>query len=283
MNIHKQGSVFALMARNPWLTPALAFLFFGSLLPACQSGPPNLDLSGAPSPEALLDNLRKQAQTRQNLRALGRVTANTPEGRIRLRTVVLAERPGRFRFETLTPFEVPIDVMTSDGEQLWYLHESRLYTGPATAENVALLLPLPMRAPEVVDTLLGGAPVSERFVPVRVESDPTRWILVLLNSSPTGPEGLTLWIEPDRLRVTRAQLKNRDDIITDVRFDRFETFQDQGPELATSLEIKFPKAKSEVRLRLTETETDVPLNPALFRIDPPAGSSASPLTELTTP
>lgn len=59
--------------------------------------------------------------------------------------------------------------MTSDGERLWLLSRGSAREGPATPENMARLVPIPLRASELVDVLLGGVPISDRYKPVRVE------------------------------------------------------------------------------------------------------------------
>lgn len=239
------------------------------------TGPRGPDVSDRPTPSELLDSVRRQGEGRSNLRAMGRVTANGPDGRVRLRTVLLAERPGRFRFETLTPFEQPIDVMTSDGERLWYLHEGRLFEGPATPDQVARLLPLPMSPAEVVETLLGGAPVSERFEPDTLETSDEGWWLHL--RGPDGAQGRLL-VEPGRLRVLEAHLHDRlGQLVTKVRFDRFEPGKDGGPSVPTSIEVEVPPRELEVRIRLTEFETGVKLDPSLFVIEPPPGVAPEPL------
>lgn len=250
---------------------------FAVLLVGCHpaSGPRSADLGDLPEPAALLASLRRQADGRTNLRALGRVTARGPDGRIRLRAVLVAERPGRFRFETLTPFEQPIDVMTSDGARLWFLHEGRLYEGEATPDNVARLLPLPMTPPEVVETLLGGVPVSGRFEPVRVEPTDDGWWLRL--EGPGGEQGRLL-IEPSRLRVLEARLSDSaGKPLTRVEFDRFAPGTDGGPSVATSIEVRIPPRELEVRIRFTDVETGVDLPSGLFVIDPPPGVRPEPL------
>ena len=227
-----------------------------------------------PEPAALLASLRRQGEGRTNLRAMGRVTALGPDGRVRLRTVLVAERPRSFRFETLTPFEQPIDVMTSDGERLWLLRDGRLFEGPATPENVARLLPLPMRPAEVVETLLGGVPVSDRFAPERVEPVDAGWRLHL--RAPNGDRGVLL-IEPRRRRVLEAELRDAaGQLLVGVRFDRFEPADDGGPAVPTAIEVEVPPRRTRVRLRLTEAETDVALPPALFVVRPPAGTRPEP-------
>lgn len=257
--------------------PLSVVVLVSSLALGCKSGPgpSKADLANLPEPAALLASLRQQSAGRSNLRAMGRVTAFGPDGRVRLRTVLVAERPGSFRFETLTPFEQPIDVMTSDGHRLWLLREGRLFEGPATAQNVSRLLPLPLRPEEVVETLLGGVPVSSRFRPIDVTIDDGRWLLHL-DGFEQGKG--RLWVDPDTLRVLDAEhLTHEGAVLTAVHFAGFQKAQDGGPAVPTEIEIKVPPQSMEVRIRFRETETDVQLPPGLFVMAPPSGQTAEPL------
>ena len=230
-----------------------------------------------PGPEALLKQLRRKSANRTNLRALGRLTALTPDGRVRLRAVFVAERPRSFRVETLTPFEQPVDVMVSDGERLWLLREGRLFEGPATSDNVARVLPLPLLPEEIVETLLGGVPVSKRFRPRAVSKDGDRWVLSL-----TGPEGErgALRIDPRSLRVLQAELHAPSgELRTSVAFDGFTTASDGGPAVPTDIAVQVPPQKVQVRIRLRETETDVELPEGLFELKAPSGERPEPISE----
>jgi outer membrane lipoprotein-sorting protein len=254
---------------------ALLVAAVGAILACRAGGPPDLTPADElPAPGDLLATLRQRAAGRENLRALGRVTVLGPEGRVRLRAVLVAERPRSFRFETLTPFEQPIDVMTSNGERLWYLHEGRLYAGPATAENVARLLPLPLRPEEVVETFLGGVPISGRFEPERVEIEGDRYRLVL--SGPGGEEG-RLVVDPRTLRVRSAELRGATGAVrAAVELSSFTAAADGGPAVPTDIRVRVPPREVEVRLRLLDPETDVELPPGLFEMEAPGGAAPEP-------
>src|SRR5262245_17955687 len=91
-----------------------------SAIGACRPDPPKKPAKDAPLPsaEAALEQLRQKSATRKNLRAIGRLTYFGEKGRIRLKSVLVAERPGSFRFETISPLEQPIDVMACDGKKI---------------------------------------------------------------------------------------------------------------------------------------------------------------------
>jgi outer membrane lipoprotein-sorting protein len=237
-----------------------------------------IDTRPLPAPADALAELQQKNGNRKNLRALARVTYFGPKGRARVKAALLAERPGSFRVETISPFEVPIDVMASDGSRLWLLSEKRLREGPATPENISRLLPLAMNPEEVVDTLLGGVPTSSRFTPKTLEwaEDGEHWILVMED----GAEESRLSIDPVRKVVEKMTLgapgaKPR----LSVEFDDFEAIQGSSAELPHKIEIEMPDRKLEVSIKLDEAEVDVPLAADLFRIHAPPGVDPEPLVQ----
>lgn len=108
--------------------------------------------------------LRAAAAGRDRLKSISggaKVDAFTREGRARVREVVVAERSGRLRFETLSPFEQPLSTLTSDGKNfaLYELEKKRFYRGRATPMNISRLLPIRMRGEELAQLLLGEPPL----------------------------------------------------------------------------------------------------------------------------
>ena len=242
-----------------------------ALAVACRPQPvKSADLGPLPSPADALAELRQKSGARKNLRALARVTYFGPKGRARVKAALLAERPGSFRVETISPFEVPIDIMASDGSRLWLLSEKKLREGPATPENISRLLPLAMQAEEVVDTLLGGVPTSSRFKPTALEwaEDGEHWLLTLDD----GAELSRLTIDPVRKVVEKLTLgaegaKPR----LSVEFEDFERVGASALELPQKIHIELPDRGLDVQIKLQEVEVDVPLASELFRIAAPPG------------
>ncbi|MEQ9500494.1 MAG: DUF4292 domain-containing protein [Deltaproteobacteria bacterium] len=250
----------------------IAVLLFGAF--GCPKKPPEqTDMRPLPKPAELLESLRAD-NDRKNLRALGRVTYYGDQGRVRLKAVLLAERPGRFRIETLSPLEQPIDVMACDGETLWLLSQGRLKTGRATPQNISRLLPLSMKASEVVDTLLGGVPTSDRFDPAKVERIEDTDALALELTSNLDER---VWLRVDPVKRVVEEMKlfatNHAERVH-VKFDDFEATPGGRP-LPRSMEIRMDGL--DVRIKLTEADVDVPLDARLFTLVPPDGVEAEPL------
>lgn len=219
-----------------------------------------------------MEELRQQGGQRKNMRALGRLTYFGEKGRIRLKSVLVAERPGSFRFETISPLEQPIDVMACDGEKLWLLSKEKLSTGEATPDNIARLLPLPMFPEEVVDTLLGGVPTGARFQPKAIAwggEDGDKWALTI-----AGPSGETgrLTVDPVRKVVEKMELlEEGENVRLSVTFEDFERAEGDAGEIPRGLHIVMPARNHDVDIKLKEVDVNVDLPRSLFAIEPPPG------------
>jgi outer membrane lipoprotein-sorting protein len=244
---------------------------------ACKPQPVKpIDTRPLPAPADALAELRQRRGELKNLRALAKVTYFGPKGRVRVKAVLVAERPKSFRVETISPFEQPIDVMASDGSKLWLLSETKLREGPATPENIARLLPLAMNPEEVVDTLLGGVPTSSRFAPTALEwaEDGRHWVLTLDD----GVEQNRLFIDPDRHAVEKMTLgASGEKPRLSVEFEDFAAVGGSASEIPHKIHIELPGRGLDVKIKLDETEVDVALAADLFRITAPPGVKTEPL------
>lgn len=231
-----------------------------------------------PAPERALEVVREAGKERRNLRALGRVTYFGEKGRVRLKAAIVVERPARFRFETISPLEQPIDVMASDGTRLWLLSNGKLSEGRASAENVAKLLPLPLEPAEVVDTLLGGVPSAHRFRAVgiaREDEGDERWLLSLEGNA---GESARVSVDPVRRVVVRMELlEPGGDVRLGVTFEDFEGAGESTGELPRTIRLRMPSRDLDVHIKLKEVDVNVPLEEGLFRIVAPPGVASEPM------
>lgn len=247
-------------------------LFVGAC--ATTQGKPRIS---RPAPQAsdLLDQLRARSAVRTSIQALGRVTALGPDGRVRLRAVLVAKRPQSFRIETLSPFEQPIDVMASGGDVLWLLTQGKLHAGPASTENIARVLPLPLNGEELVELLLGGPPVTGDVEPVDIQVDGYRWRLVLKNAK---GDLARLWVEPTQLNVVRAELMGAaGDMRIQLEMEDFQDLGDGGPPLPKLVRAQVPTRSLDVRIRFLETSVGNDIASSVFSLEPEDGSSVEPL------
>ncbi len=238
--------------------------------------PPAVAPPALPAPAEVLARLRAGGAARRTLLAEGTVTYFGARGRVRGKAVIVARRPGAFRVETLSPLEQPVEVITTDGERLYLLASDTLRVGPATPENLAAVMPLPMRPEEVVDTLLGGVPASSALEPLDVApGDGGRWVLSLAGA---GGDLVELTIDPASGRVESTRLLARGGgLRASVEFGDFEPVGDAGPPLPRAIVIRMPRDDLDLRIRLTDVAVDTPVDDALFRLEPPPGKAAESL------
>lgn len=267
------------MSVSPLFT-ASGLLLVALLGAGCPSKPkPVIDPVGEvlPSPAALLARISTAAQSRRSLRALGRVTYFGEEGRVRLNVVEVVERPARFRLETISPLEQPIDTMTTDGERLWLLSKGVLREGPATPENIARLVPIPLRASELVDVLLGGVPISDRYKPVRVQRSANDAALLELTLEDDAHVRALITVDPAEAKVLGAEVHEPGgELRFSVAFSDFEALS-AGGALPKTIEFKMPSRKLDVSIKLKELEANVAIEPTLFVLVPPPGVRPEPL------
>ncbi len=243
-------------------------------LAACSSTPAPPDRPPPPSAKAAWNEVRSRSNNRTSLRAEGRVTYFGEQGRVRVRAVVLASRPGSFRLETVSPFGQTLDVMVCNGEELALLSKDRLRRGPAVPENVARLVPLALFPREVVDTLLGGLPGAGRFNPTSVEAtDDGHWRFAV---AAADAQTATVVVDPSSHAVQSIELFGPDKTArAKVEFSDFEPV-DQGGAFARTLRFSLTQPKTRIDIALKSPELNATLAPALFEIEAPAGIAVEP-------
>lgn len=240
---------------------------------SCRPGPiAPVDAAPLPSAEAAIEGLQQDAATRQSMRSLGRVTYFGDRGRVRLNAVLLAQRPGRLRVETLSPLEQPVDVMVTDGARLSLLSGGRLREGPATPENIARLIPISLWPKELVEVLLGGVPRGERYKPSSLGWHPERegrWRLVLAGA---GGETVELTLEPATRIVEEVRTFTSEGKLSfSIRYDEHEPITGLSGELPRRIVLEMKDPELEVTIKLRELEVNVPIASELFELKPPAG------------
>lgn len=254
------------------MRPSLA-LGLVALLVGCRPGPIEpLDTSPLPSAETVAEQLRQDTAARRSMRSLGRVTYFGEKGRVRLNAVLLAERPGKLRVETLSPLEQPVDVMVTDGQRLSLLSGGRLREGPATPENLARLIPINLWPDELVEVLLGGVPRSERYRPSALEHHPERdgrWRLTLRAD---GGESLELGLEPASRRIEEVVSRAAGGGVGfTVRYDEHEALEGVAGEFPRRIDFVMEAPELEVTIKLRELELNAPIDAALFSLKAPPG------------
>lgn len=260
-----------------------------SLLGACRPGAPKVTvLAPLPSAESVVEALERDTAARRSMRSMGRVTYFGERGRVRMSAVLLAERPGRLRVETLSPLEQPVDVMVTDGQRLSLLSKGTLREGPATPENIARLIPVSLWPEELVEVLLGGIPRNGRYQPKSLAVHPEeedRWQLILADEE---GESIELRLEPtERLIEEVRSIRANGEIGFIIRYSEHEPIEALPGRLPRQIVLEMKQPELEVTIKLRELEVNVPIAPELFELSAPPGVVVermdSPPVPLPTP
>lgn len=230
----------------------------------CGEVPPPVE--GPTGIEDALSRLATRAGTTANLRGFASVTGWDAKQTFKGKLLVVAERPGRVHIEVLSPFDQPISYLATDGKRLdlYLLDEGRYFTGAATAENIAKLLPMRIDPTVFVEALLGGPPL-----PRPADSKPRlRWdgdagVYELRYQDP-GP---VAWLRPKDLAPVQAGWLGPGEK-TGWALELWE-YEGGAPR---RLAFEHRVSGSGFRLHWDQLETNVGDLPAeTWRIEPPRG------------
>jgi hypothetical protein len=247
---------------------ARALAFAALVLGACARRPPPPDLSMDP---ALLLGQVREAQARVvSIQGEATVRVESPDFSGALRQWIAAEKPDRLHVEALDFFGNPAAVMVTDGGR-FALYDARarvLYRGEATPENLSRLVPVALTPEELATVLCGSAPIAAA-VPAAAEAGDgvVRLRLEAAGRIQTLDVGARAAVERSRLRgADGARVPGAVDlsfaafqVLGTVRFPREVKLASEGPHV-------------EVRLAWREPELNAPVDPALFRLEPPRGA-----------
>ena len=235
-------------------------------------------IPGAP---AVLETLQTRAKKLRSAQLVGRLTYFGEKGRLRLKTILVAERDAKFRVETLSPLEQPLQVMVSDGQKIRLLTDGQVFEGSASATNISQILPVPLAPPDLVDAMLSGVPMATDFETRSLAwQDDSRSSQILTLWSPTRG-AVELLFNPKTLEIYRVRLPSRKGHpAIELQFDRFESIAEL-PEItiAKRIRIKLEGQDHDLSLRLKEMYVNGAINPNLFTLETPNGVSPIPLLD----
>lgn len=268
----------------------------------------NLGCPGARCPAPTLRFAEAEALTHhhaqllawaENLRAEARVDrreAGAPAERARLRGTVLmlAQRPDRVRFDAMTQFG-PAATLTSDGESfaLMDLRENRFFVGPSCAENIALLLGVPMEAEDIGRVLFGEAPLIEA-VDRQIVCEGGSYRVTLRGADGTTQE-LVYEIRPSdadsapveqRLRLRETIVRDARQIVRlRIRWDdhrfvvdpRSTTSPQEGLALPYRVQVELPADGVDTLVRFERIEINVEMPEGVFTQEARPGLAVEPV------
>jgi hypothetical protein len=229
--------------------------------------PPDLSLDPAQLLEAV-----KAAQARVvSVQGRARVGVDSPGGSGGAEQFLVAERPGRVRVEAYDFFGNVVALLAvEDGRLALYDARQRTFMrGAATPANLARLVPVPLAPEELVTLLCGSVPLLDGPA-VAAEAGDGVVVLTLrqgdlLQRLEVGPGAAIL-----ASRVRRLTAGGEVPAGLEAEFSVHRTRA--GLRLPTDLSARLPQADVALTLHWRELEVNRPVDPSLFRPDPPAGA-----------
>ncbi|MBM4319739.1 MAG: DUF4292 domain-containing protein [Deltaproteobacteria bacterium] len=221
-------------------------------------------------PLRLRDALVARYAEVRNARGEAKVELFSAEGYTPFSQVLVVERPARLHIEALSPFDAPLGIFTCDGErfQLYDLKEQRFYHGPATPENMARLLPLPLPPTDLVEVLLGSAPLLP--APTGVAWDEAAGHYLLMLALPEGQHQVVR-LDPRDLTVLSARVETaKGRTIYLLEFDDFAGTP--AGRLPRSIHVEMPAAEVDLTLSWKEREVNVEIPAEAWSQEPPRGA-----------
>lgn len=184
--------------------------------------------------------------------------------------VMVLERPAKVRFEALTPTDDMLAILTSDGERfVQYERGSNLCnTGDACPENVARLVPIPMRGEDLVDVLLGGTPlIAATKRSLRWDSSDGFLVLELAGDAGVVQE---VSVDPCSYELYRSEVLRGGDTVFVISMDGWHDVG--GARLPTEIRFEMPERDIDLKLVYRAVDPNVDTDESTFRFTCPEGT-----------
>jgi hypothetical protein len=149
-----------------------------------------------PSAERLLAELDARRSAVSSLRSFAEIGYESADESLGSRHAVIAQRPGRFRLEVLSPFGT-VALAVSDGREfaVYARRESKVYRGAATPGSVSTYAAVPLEVDDVVTILLGAPPYRQAFGSPAISRDEAARLIRL--ALPVAHGTQEVWFAPD--------------------------------------------------------------------------------------
>jgi hypothetical protein len=224
-----------------------------------------------PSAEEMMTVLRERRDRLRTLRVETKVDHRGPTGdRVKLSVTMVLARGGKMRLEAESPLVGPVAVLATGGVEFRLLdsRRHRFFTGRASACNVARMTEVHIPPADVVDILMGGAPIEAEVVSTRW--DPRGREVLELRAS-DGTETLYLDAKDRNWDIVEAERRGAHG--EKLWHVRHENFTDRGngvrfPERSTVDDLRH---KTDVKVRYKDLEMNLPLPDDVFTLARPVG------------
>ena len=211
-----------------------------------------------PRPPILLESLAARSASLQALRGMARLAVDGPEGSIRSKQALVAERVARLRIEILGFLNQAQALLVTDGEffEFFRVQDRYLERGRVWPDLLHRVAGIDLTPSEAVEVLLGAPATPETWSPVGAGWIPDRRIHVLFTDPDGAPRQILEFDVGGPLRRVE-RLAADGTVLWVARYDDYKTVS--GVHFAHAIEIDFPPTEVHARFSLR----DVELNPEL--------------------
>lgn len=269
------------IARSSLSAVTVAFLAIALLQTACggKIPPPDNEITDPAELRAAIETRSSQIETARFKEV---VLDYFGEGeRVKVRQLILVKQPTYLRVQTRVPgTEEIMSLLVSDGET-FAMHRrdtNQYFSGPATPQNIARLLPVDLSARDLSRVMLGGAP-WDRFDASggepQVEWDAKKGVYRYHVAMSDGGT-LSMRVRHTDFAVLEVEQTGASGD-TEYRY-KTDDWQKVGKvALPAWRRFVWPDRDLDFSLDVGETQVDVELPELLFELAPPPGSEVVPV------
>jgi hypothetical protein len=232
-----------------------------------------------PTAAELVQALQARAAQLRTLRADARVDHMGDGGeRVKLSVAMLLERGGKLRLEAESPLGGALATLVSDGQrfQLLDVRANRFLVGAAEPCNVARLIRVWLSPDDVVQVLMGGAPLGGEPTGVRWDPSNGGREVLELRTPDGGRQTISLDARERRWDVVAAERKDAEGkTLWRLEHDDFQT--EGGVRLPMKTYVEEPPHHADVKIRYRSVEPNVATKPEQLHLEP-GGLKPEPVT-----
>jgi outer membrane biogenesis lipoprotein LolB len=239
----------------------------GLLLCACPHAAQTPPLNAPPlDADALFDQLQRAHSRPATLSCEAKAYVSAPENGGRYPLQISVRRPASMRIAALDPLGNPAALLVADAGRFALLdvRNSVFYRGAASPENLARLIPAPLRDEEMVSLLLGAIPELPGAEPLEAHRAGDGTVLIL------GAGPLTQEVSAGAdLHIDHVRRFENGKLLWAVTLDDYD--DSSGQQMPSLLRLSVPGKKTEVELQLKDRIWGKPPPSGAFQLGPPAG------------
>lgn len=254
----------------------LGWVLLASLcLGGCRAVPPAAPPTAVVSQEQALARLDARQRAIQGFQGKGRITYLSPDQNYSGTLMLTGSMPATLKTVILDFLGRTILSFTTDGAevQVFSPKEGKLFSGPATARNLAAFIPPAVALPQALRLLAGALPLSQG-PPDRFTYDASQ-DRYLLEWGHAGALQERLWLTGQGLYPVREEWYGG---APEPRFTAdLADFGALAPDFPEKITIKSTRPQLELRLAYRELRLNPPLNPGDLKLQAPAGTAVVPL------